>query len=93
MAVYKKRDRIQQLMDASIGYPKTVTTLPTPTEALAKAKQTYRLVGAFAADVSYVDVTCVMINGAPSWTGHVYSANAPSDSDTLPNGVVWEQIY
>ena len=68
----------------------TAATLPDPTTL--SIGTTAILSGAFAADVTSVLLTVDYVKGVKSWAGTVTSANAPVNTDGLPNGVTWIKV-
>lgn len=70
--------------------PYTAATLPDP--ATLQVDASVLVTGNFAADVTSVLLTVDYVKGVKSWTGTVISANAPSNSDGLPNGVTWVKV-
>ena len=84
------------------GLPKVFTTAaggvittispPLPDPASLPAGTSVEMAGNFAADVTSVLLTVDYVKGVKSWTGTVVSANAPVNTDGLPNGVTWVKV-
>lgn len=68
----------------------TSATLPDPASLPVGAPA--KLTGTFAADVTAVALKVDYVKGVKSWTGTVVSANAPVNTDGLPNGVTWVKV-
>ena len=70
----------------------TTISLPLPDPATLALGAMAVLTGTFAADVTSVLLTVDYVKGVKSWTGTVVSANAPVNTDGLPNGVTWIKV-